>query len=72
LISSNAMAVPAALEPGPLVTLVRCLTVAKAGPPRKNRSALNLGEADVQAETAQHPDEPEAGQEGPPRGRHLR
>jgi hypothetical protein len=38
--------------------------VAKAGPPR-NRSALDLGEADVQAETAQHPDEPEAGQEGP-------
>jgi hypothetical protein len=33
--------------------------VAKAGPPRKNRSALNLGEADVQAEAAQHPDEPE-------------
>jgi hypothetical protein len=33
-------------------------------PPRKNRSALGLGEADVQAETAQHPDEPESGQEG--------
>ena len=28
-ISLNAMAIPAALEPGPLVTLVRCLTVAK-------------------------------------------
>jgi hypothetical protein len=34
-------------------------------PPRKNRSALDLGEADVQAEAAQHPDEPEGGQEGP-------
>jgi hypothetical protein len=28
-ISMNAMAIPAAVEPGPLVTLVRCLTVAK-------------------------------------------
>jgi len=28
-ISLNAMAIPAALEPGPLVTLVRCLTAAK-------------------------------------------
>jgi hypothetical protein len=28
-ISLNAMAIPAALEPGPLGTLVRCLTVAK-------------------------------------------
>ena len=28
-ISLNAMAIPAALEPGPLVTLVWCLTVAK-------------------------------------------
>jgi hypothetical protein len=29
LISLNAVAIPAALEPGPLVTLVRCLTVTK-------------------------------------------
>ena len=28
-ISLTAMAIPAALEPAPLVTLVRCLTVAK-------------------------------------------
>ena len=28
-ISLNAMAIPAALEPGLLATLVRCLTVAK-------------------------------------------
>src|SRR6266511_4215526 len=28
-ISLTAMAIPAALEPGPFVTLVRCLTVAK-------------------------------------------
>jgi hypothetical protein len=28
-ISLDAMAIPVALEPGPLVTLVRCLTVAK-------------------------------------------
>jgi hypothetical protein len=44
----------------------RVLARREAGPPpRKNGSALDLGEADVQAETAQHPDEPEGGQEGP-------
>src|ERR1700722_16209532 len=44
----------------------RVLACREAGPPaRKNRSVLGLGEADVQAEAAQHPDEPEGGQEGP-------
>jgi hypothetical protein len=33
----DAMAIPVALEPGPLVTLVRCLTVAKV-----NSMGLNL------------------------------
>ena len=41
------------------------LAEVEAGRHGRIRPVLGLGEADVQAETAQDPDEPEGGQEGP-------